>query len=160
MIPRWKRRLGWGSPLRGGRRTHPPAGVVAAAMQPADISVAGEADDDACLPPTQRVPTPTRRKTYKNHQKTNSNGLKTQKQKKIENLKYTNPLVSRKISKKFRACVRVIAAAADTFKRQFYAIDDIQFFHITILDFKSINQQYSATLELSALDRNTGLIFL
>lgn len=87
MIPRWKRRLGWGSPLRGGRRTHPPAGVVAAAMQPADISVAGEADDDACLPPTQRVPTPTRRKTYKKSPKNKFERPKNSKTKKNRKFK-------------------------------------------------------------------------
>lgn len=58
--------MGWGSAPLGGQVPHPPAGVGAAAMQPADISVASEADDNACLPPTQRVRTPTRRKPTKN----------------------------------------------------------------------------------------------
>lgn len=47
--------LGWGHHGEEGA-AHPPVdGAVAAAMQPSDISVASEPDDDACLTPTQRA---------------------------------------------------------------------------------------------------------
>lgn len=68
MIP-WRESLEWAG--KGGWRqalTHTTAlwgNRSIAAVHPSNISVAGEADDDACIPPTQRV------KKYKNNNRAN-----------------------------------------------------------------------------------------